>query len=144
MGLAHRGRPVTPARVALDSRRLVDFRRGLSHGGWFFASFWRDLPCFGRGFNHRWQFPLGLFCSAMMAMVQRLDARGFFFHPQLSVTTFLALVFQVCRNCFSCHSESVAEPAASKLSNLALCQRSAIRGLVDVEVLAKFRGYEHS
>jgi hypothetical protein len=29
----------------------------------------------------------------MMAMVQRLDARGFFFHPHLSVTTFLALVF---------------------------------------------------
>jgi len=28
----------------------------------------------------------------MVAMVQRLDARGFF-HPQLSVTIFLALVF---------------------------------------------------
>jgi hypothetical protein len=29
----------------------------------------------------------------MMAMVQRLDACGFFFHPQLSVAIFLALVF---------------------------------------------------
>jgi hypothetical protein len=29
----------------------------------------------------------------MMAMVQRLDARGFCFHPQLSVAIFLALVF---------------------------------------------------
>jgi hypothetical protein len=35
-----------------------------------------------------WQFPLGLFRSAMMAMVQRFDARGLFFHPQLSVAIF--------------------------------------------------------
>jgi hypothetical protein len=39
----------------------------------------------------------------MMAMVQWLDARGFFLHPQLSVAIFLALVFQVCRNRFRCH-----------------------------------------
>ena len=80
-----------PARVALDSRRLADFRRRLSHGAWFLPS--RGLSRFGRGFNHGWQFLLGLFCSAMMAMVQRLDARGFCFHPQLSVAIFLALVF---------------------------------------------------
>jgi hypothetical protein len=29
----------------------------------------------------------------MIAMVQRQDARGFFFYPQLSVAVFLALVF---------------------------------------------------
>jgi hypothetical protein len=29
----------------------------------------------------------------MVAMVQRLDARGFCFHPQLSVAVFLTLVF---------------------------------------------------
>jgi hypothetical protein len=53
----------------------------------------------------------------MVAMVQRLDARGFFFHPQLSVSTFLALVRKVFRNRFCCHGQSVAELAASKLSN---------------------------
>ena len=82
-----------PASVALGSRRLAGFRRRLSRGSWLFPGLCRGLSRFGRGFNHRWQFPLGLFCSAMMAMVQRLDARGFFFHPQLSVAIFLALVF---------------------------------------------------
>ncbi len=53
----------------------------------------------------------------MVAMVQRLDARSFFFHPQLSVATFSALVLKVCRNRFSCHSRSVAELSPSKLSN---------------------------
>jgi hypothetical protein len=53
----------------------------------------------------------------MVAMVQRLDARSFFFHPQLSVSIFLALVLKVCRNRFSCHGQSVAELAPSKLSN---------------------------
>lgn len=62
----------------------------------------------------------------MMAMVQRLDARGFFFDPQLSGAFFLTLVFQVGRNRSRCHGLSVAELAASKLSALALCQRSAI------------------
>jgi len=53
----------------------------------------------------------------MVAMVQRLDARSFLFHPQLSVATFSALVLKVCRNRFSCHARSVAELATSKLSN---------------------------
>src|ERR1700690_2743867 len=121
-----------PASVALDSRRLAGFRRRLSRGAWLFPSLCRGLSRFGRGFNHRGQFPLGLFCSAMMAMVQRLDARGFFFHPQLSVALFLALVFQVCRNRFRCHGQSVAELAPSKLFNLALCQPTAINGLEEV------------
>ena len=82
-----------PASVALGSRRLAGFRRRLSRGSWFFPGLCRGLSRFGRGFNHRWQFPLGLFRSAMVAMVQRLDARGFCFHPQLSVAVFLALVF---------------------------------------------------
>jgi hypothetical protein len=39
------------------------------------------------------KFQLGLFRSAMVAMVQQLDARSFCFYPQLSVAVFLALVF---------------------------------------------------
>ena len=78
-----------------------------------------------RSFDHRWQFLLGLFGSAMMTMVQRLDACSFFLDPLLSVFIFLALVLKVCRNRFSCHGQSVAELAPSKLSNLALCQQSA-------------------
>jgi hypothetical protein len=35
--------------------------------------------------------------------VERLDARSFFFHPQLIVFMFLALVLKVCRNRFRCH-----------------------------------------
>jgi len=53
----------------------------------------------------------------MVAMVQRLDARSFFFYPQLIVTTFLALVLKVFRNRFSCHGRSVAELSPSKLLN---------------------------
>jgi hypothetical protein len=53
----------------------------------------------------------------MMAMVQWLDARGFFFYPQLSVSIFLALVVKVCRNRLGCHSQSIAELSSSKLSN---------------------------
>jgi hypothetical protein len=53
----------------------------------------------------------------MVAMAQRLDARSLFFRPQLSVSTFLVLALKICRNRFGCHSQSVAEPAPSKLSN---------------------------
>jgi len=53
----------------------------------------------------------------MVAMVQRLDARSFFRHPQLSVSTFLALVLKVCWNRFRCHNRSVAELSPPKLSN---------------------------
>src|ERR1035438_5086293 len=69
------------------------------------------------GFNCRGHCQLGLFRSAMVAMAQRLDARSLFFRPQLSVATFLALVLKICRNRFSCHSQSVAELVPSKLSN---------------------------
>jgi hypothetical protein len=53
----------------------------------------------------------------MVAMVQRLDTRGFFFRPQLSVCTVSALVLEVFRNRFSCHGCSVAERSSSGLSN---------------------------
>src|ERR1039458_8312159 len=53
----------------------------------------------------------------MVAMVQRLDTRGFFFRPQLSVCTVSALVLEVFRNRFSCHGCSVAELPSSELSN---------------------------
>ena len=46
----------------------------------------------------------------MMAMVQRLDARGFCFYPLPGIAVFLALVFEVCGNRFRCHGKSVAEP----------------------------------
>jgi hypothetical protein len=111
---------IVPASLALGSRRLAGFRRRLSRGAWLFPSPRRGLFRFGRGFSHRWQFALGLFRSAMMAMVQRLNARGFLFHPQPSVAILLALVFQVCRNRFRCHGQSVAEPAHARLSTLAL------------------------
>jgi hypothetical protein len=39
----------------------------------------------------------------MVAGVKMLDAGSFFFHPQLSVSIFLALFFKVCRNRFTCH-----------------------------------------
>jgi hypothetical protein len=54
----------------------------------------------------------------MVAIAQRLDARCFFFHPHVSVFIFLALAFKVCRNRSSCHSQSVAELARSKLATL--------------------------
>ena len=114
-----------PASIALDSRRLAGFRRRLTGDAWLFPSLCRGLSRFGRGFYHRRQFSLGLFCSAMMAVVQRLDARGFIFRPQLSVAIFLALIFKILWNCFRCHSQIVAEPATSDLSNFALSQRSA-------------------
>src|ERR1039458_2253091 len=82
-----------PASAALGLRRLAGFLRRLSRGAWFFPGLCRGLSRFGRGFNHRWRFQLGLFRGAMVAMVQRLDARGFCFHPQLSVAIFLTLVF---------------------------------------------------
>jgi hypothetical protein len=75
----------------------------LSRGAWLFPSCCRSFSRFGCGFNRRWQFQLGLFRRAMVAMVQRLDARSLFFHPQLSVSKFSALVFKVCRNRFGCH-----------------------------------------
>ena len=67
----------------------------------------------------------------MVATVQRLDARSFFFYPQLSVSVFLALVLKVCRNRFSCHGQSVAELAPSRLSNLALYYRCITSGFVE-------------
>jgi hypothetical protein len=53
----------------------------------------------------------------MMAMVQRLDARSFFFDSHLSVFAFLALILKVCRYRFRCHGRSVTELSPSKLCN---------------------------
>jgi hypothetical protein len=53
----------------------------------------------------------------MVAMVQRLDASGFFFHPQLSVSMFSALVLKVFWNRFRRHGPSLAEVSPSKLFN---------------------------
>jgi len=39
----------------------------------------------------------------MVAMVQRLDARSFFFGSQLSVCSFLALFFKIFGNRLNCH-----------------------------------------
>src|ERR1019366_9341095 len=51
------------------------------------------------------------------AMAQRLDARSFYFHTQLIIFAFFALVLKVCRNRLGCHGQSVAELAPSNLSN---------------------------
>ena len=53
----------------------------------------------------------------MVAMVQRLDASGFFFRTLLSVSSLLALVLKVFRNRFRCHGQSVAELHSFNLSN---------------------------
>jgi hypothetical protein len=108
----------TPTQISLiESRHLARFRRHLSHGAWLFPRCYLSFSRFGCRFSRRWQFRLGLFRSAMVAMVQRLDARGFFFQTQLSVFTFLVLVFKVFWNRFRCHGQSVAELSPSKLSN---------------------------
>ena len=49
-------------------------------------------------------------------MLQGLDTRSFFGHPQFSVTKFSALILEVLRNRFSGHGPSVAELSPSKLS----------------------------
>src|ERR1700693_1204281 len=53
----------------------------------------------------------------MVAMVQRLDASGFFFHALLSVCALLSLVLKVFRNRFRCHGQSVTELLPFNLSN---------------------------
>jgi hypothetical protein len=101
-----------------ESCHLAGFRCRLSRGAWLFprccgiyfpsgcGSDWMAIPAWA-----------GLLRSAMVAMVQRLDACSFFGQPQLSVTTFSVLVLKVHRNRFSCHGPSVAELSLSKLSN---------------------------
>jgi hypothetical protein len=76
-----------------ESGHLAGSRRRLSRRTWFFPSCCSWLSRFGWGSNQRWHFRLGLFPSAMPAMVHRLDTSSFFFHPQLSIPIFLALVF---------------------------------------------------
>ncbi len=51
----------------------------------------------------------------MVARVQRQNAGSLFVHPQLSVSTFSALVLKICRNRFSCHGGSVAEQSSCAL-----------------------------
>ena len=83
------------------------------------------LPRFGHGglfrfdhdFNWSRQFRLGLLPSAMVALVQQLDAVGFFVRPQLGIFTALAFVLEAFRNRFRSHGRSVAEPSSTKLSN---------------------------
>jgi hypothetical protein len=95
---------------------LAGFRRHLSRGAWLFPSSCCCFP-FGCDSIRRRQFQLRLFGSAMVAMVQRLDARSLCFCSQLIVSTFLALVLKVFRNRLSRHGRSVAELSPSKLSN---------------------------
>jgi hypothetical protein len=60
-----------------SSRHLPRFRSRLSGGAWRFPSFCGRLsrlgrarfPRFGYGFNQSWQFRLGRFLSAVVAMV---------------------------------------------------------------------------
>ena len=100
-----------------QSRDLAGFRCCLSRGPGLFPSCCGSFSRFRCGFNCGRQFQLRLFRSAMVAMVQRLDARSFFSYSQLIVATFLALVLKVFRNRLRCHGQSVADLAPSKLSN---------------------------
>jgi hypothetical protein len=72
---------------------------------------------FDHDFDWSRQFRLGLLPSAMVALVQRLDAGGFLVRPQLSFFAAAAFVLEVFRNRFRCHGRSVAELSSSKLSN---------------------------
>ena len=60
----------------------------------------------------------GLFCGAMMAMLQGLDAGGFFCCPQQSIGVFLALFLKVFWDGLSWHGCSVADPAARNLFHI--------------------------
>jgi hypothetical protein len=82
---------------------------------------------FGHGFNRSRQFRPGRFRSAMVAMVRRLDARSFFFRPQLSAYIFSALVLEVFRNRFSCHGCSVAEVSRPRCPILANRRQFLVR-----------------
>jgi hypothetical protein len=53
----------------------------------------------------------------MVAMVQRLDARSFFFRSQLSVCSFLALFFKVFRNRLNCHGLQCGRTVSARLCN---------------------------
>ena len=133
--------PLTAKIVQGSSRFPAGFRSRLSRGWWLspscssrFCRFGCDRfsrLCHGRlsrfshsglfrfdhDFNWNRQFRLGRFSSAMVALVQRLDAGSFFVGPELSVFTASAFVLEVFRNRFRGHGRSVAEPSSSKLSN---------------------------
>jgi hypothetical protein len=65
-----KGEPMEAAALhGRNSRRFAGLRRRLSRGAWLFASCCRGFSRFGYSFNHGWQFQLGLFRSAMVAMV---------------------------------------------------------------------------
>src|SRR5271157_2230767 len=104
------GSPLTVKIMHGSSRLPAGFRSRLSRGWWLSPSCCGRFCRFGCGFSRSPQFRLGRFRSAMVAMLQRLDARSFFLRPQLSVCTVSALVLEVFRNRFSCHGGSVAEP----------------------------------
>ena len=78
-----------------------------------------SFPRLGHDFNRSRQFRLGRFPSPMVAVVQRLDVRSFFFRPQLNVCTASAFVLEILGNRFSCHGHSVAELSPRKLFNFA-------------------------
>src|ERR1700693_4743390 len=69
---------------------------------------------FGCGFDRRQQFHLGLFCCAMVAMLQRLDARRFFFRSELRVCSFLPLFLKVFWNRLSGHDTQCGRTMSSK------------------------------
>src|SRR5271166_7147826 len=101
-----------------QSRPLASFRCHLSRSAWFLAGYGSSLLLFllfSCGFDWRQRFRLGLFCRAMMAMPQGLDARRFLLRSELSVGSFLPLLLKVFCNCLSCHGCSVAETVLSNL-----------------------------
>jgi len=134
IGRSRGARPVMAASVAAPSCCLAGFCRRLSCRAWLLPSCRYGFSRFGRASNRDWQFQLGVFCSAMVAMVQWLDARSFFFHTLLIVSIFLALALKICRNRFRCHGQSLAELSPSRLCNSALCPHFSISALAAVSL----------
>jgi hypothetical protein len=90
--------------------------------GWLLAAIYSQSPlgdsivlkggnCFRKAY-----FPNGRFSNDLDFSAARALDRTYL-STELIVSTFLALVLKICRNRFSCHSQSVAELAPSKLSN---------------------------
>lgn len=102
-----------------ESSPLADFRCFLYRSPCLLASDCGRLFLFflfGYGFGRRRQFHFGLFCRAMVAMLQRLNARRFFFCSELSVGSFLALFLKVFRDRLSCHGLQCGRMVSRNLS----------------------------
>jgi hypothetical protein len=113
--------------ISLGRHLLTGSYRLLTRDDYLFPSCYGSLLRFGYGFDARWRLQLQPFRGAMVAVMQRLDARGFFFNALLGVSAFLALFLQVLRNRFRCHPQSLPELSPANcaiLATLSACRSS--------------------